>query len=221
MVFTWSHRQSKNRHFTSNDVAMRQPCLPCGPRTTAADLALVRTVPNLYWIWKKYSSMWTVKRSLNLSPVSNTGCGKPCEMENVSVRVHLSVYGGRLMRNTWKKKEKRKRENQTSTDGQEKVMDLITRECSRHRTSHPPCGVTLFCCTVCRSWRRCWTRAAESAAGTGPVGTASGGWSRGSGWLWLNRCAEYSQWDRKLRKMWKNTISMFGLSNVDSTCLST
>lgn len=100
-----------------------------------------------------------------------------------------------------KKKEKRKRENQTSTDGQEKVMDLITRECPRHRTSHPPCGVTLFCCTVCRSWRRCWTRAAESAAGTGPVGTASGGWSRGSGWLWLNRCAEYSQWDRKLRKM--------------------
>lgn len=134
------------------------------------------------------------------------------------VCVYISVCTGE---DWWETPEKRKRENQTSTDGQEKVMDLITRECPRHRTSHPPCGVTLFCCTVCRSWRRCWTRAAESAAGTGPVGTASGGWSRGSGWLWLNRCAEYSQWDRKLRKMWKNTISMFGLSNVDSTCLST
>lgn len=103
-----------------------------------------------------------------------------------------------------KKEGERERENQTPADVQEKkVMVLITKEGSCQRTSHPPRRVTWFCCTVCRSWRRCWTRAAESAAGTGPVCTASEGWSRGSGWLWLNRCAGYSQWDRKLRKTWK------------------
>lgn len=69
-----------------------------------------------------------------------------------------------------------------------------------HHKPHPPCCVTLFCCTGCRSWRQCWTRGAASAAGTGPVGTASEGWSRGSGWPGLNQCAGYNQWDRKSRK---------------------
>lgn len=58
------------------------------------------------------------------------------------------------------------------------------------------CGVTLSGCTGCQSWRRCWTRAAASAAGTGRVGTASGGWSRGWGWPGWSQCAGYSQWSR-------------------------
>lgn len=58
------------------------------------------------------------------------------------------------------------------------------------------CGVTLSGCTGCQSWRRCWTREAASAAGTGRVGTASGGWSRGWGWPGWSQCAGYSQWSR-------------------------
>lgn len=139
-------------------------------------------------------------KGLNLSPVSNR-VWKAMRDGECECACTSQCVQGKTDEKLLKKKRKRKRENQTSTDGQEKVKVLITKECSRHRTSHPPCGVTLFCCIVCRSWRRCWTRAAKSAAGTGPVGTASVGWSRGSGWLWLNRCAECSQWDRELRKM--------------------
>lgn len=78
-----------------------------------------------------------------------------------------------------------------------------------HHKPHSPCCVTLFCCTGCRSWRRYWTRGAASAAGTGPVGTASEGWSRGSGWPGLNRCAGYNQWDRKSRKKKQCNIYFF------------
>lgn len=148
--------------------------------------------------------MWTVKRRLNLSPVSYTGWGKPSTRLRMWVCVYILVCTGE---DWWemevallkKKKRREKRGNQKSSDAQGKSV----KWCSCQHNPHPPCCVTLFCCTVCRSWRRCWTTAAESAAGTGPVGTASEGWSRGSGWPGLNQCAGYSQWDRKLRKMWK------------------
>lgn len=107
------------------------------------------------------------------------------------------VRGGRQMRDGSRAPVKNKHKTQKV---RQKVLKLTMNKHSCRCNSHPPWCVTSFCCTVCRSWRRCWTRATESAAGTGPVGTASEGWSRGSGWPGLNRCAGYSQWDRKLRK---------------------
>ena len=64
---------------------------------------------------------------MNLSSASNTGCGKPYEMEKVSACVHIGVYRGRLMRYGHcapEKKGERETENQTSTDGQENSLHL-------------------------------------------------------------------------------------------------
>lgn len=64
---------------------------------------------------------------------------------------------------------------------------------SCQHSAHLPSSVTLFCCTVFLSWKQCWTKAGENAAGTGPVDITSEGWSRDSGWPGRNQCVEYSQ----------------------------
>lgn len=152
---------------------------------------------NMFWIYETHKT-WVI--------LSNTGRGKPHQTENV---VSLCLYRGRLAGR--RVAELLKKNHKKGTRRKSKKSQMLWML----RSSGVRC-VTWFCCTGCRSWRRCWTRAAESVAGTGPGGTASEGWSRGSGWPEWNRCAEYSQWRSKLR----NRSTFTGVSSLNNQTLT-